>query len=346
MEGKGHLGIHVQIHRSAARRLKWSALIAIVFGCTVVSLPVYSQQSKRTWRLGYLTPNSAAAERPRLVTFLQGLRERGYVEGQNLIIEYRFTDGKFDRLPELAAELLRLKVDVLVANSTNAAVAAKNATKTTPIFFMGVSDPIAAGLIDSLPRPGGTATGLTNIAPVLSGKRLELLKETVPKLRRVAVLWDPKNPGSTPQWNESQLAGRELGLQLYSMPVSEVDHYERAFKEAVKAGSGGLSVTINPLANSNQKVVLDLANKYRLPAVYARSDFVERGGLMSYAQSFESDGRDAARLVDKLLKGTPPAEIPTEQPMTFELALNLKTAKALGLTIPPIVLMRAVRVIK
>ena len=305
-----------------------------------------AQQKQKVWRLGYLTSNSAAAEQPRLVPFLQGMRARGYVEGQNLVIEYRFTDGKFERLSELAAELVRSKVDVLIANTTNAALAAKNATQTIPIFFIGISDPIGAGLIDSLARPGGNVTGLTNIAPMLSGKRLELLKETVPKLSRVAVLWDPKNPGSTPQWNESQLAARELGLQLHSMEVSSVDKYESAFKQAVKARSAALAVTLNPLANSNQKLVVELAAKNRLPAVYARSDYIENGGLMSYGQSFASDGQDAARLVDKLLKGTPPAEIPTEQPMKFELVINLKTANQLGLTIPQWTLMKADRVIR
>jgi putative ABC transport system substrate-binding protein len=305
-----------------------------------------AQQPPKVQRIGYLTANSSSVELPRVDAFRQGLRALGHIEGQNIVIEYRFTDGKFERLPDLAAELVRLKVDVLVANTTNAALAAKNATRTIPIFFIGVSDPVAAGLVDSFARPGGNITGLTNIAPVLSGKRLELLKETVPKLTRVAVLWDPYNPGSVPQWNESQLAARELGLQLHSMEVSSANKYESAFKEATKAGSTALAVTLNPLANSNQKRVVDLAAKSRLPAIYARGQFVDNGGLMSYAPSFTADGRDAARLVDKILKGTQPADLPVEQPTKFELLINLKTAKALGLTIPPLVLMRAEKVIK
>ena len=305
-----------------------------------------AQQPPKVQRIGYLTANSSSVELPRVDAFRQGLRALGHIEGQNIVIEYRFTDGKFERLPDLAAELVRLKVDVLVANTTNAALAAKNATRTIPIFFIGVSDPVAAGLVDSFARPGGNITGLTNIAPVLSGKRLELLKETVPKLTRVAVLWDPHNPGSVPQWNESQLAARELGLQLHSMEVSSANKYESAFKEATKAGSTALAVTLNPLANSNQKRVVDLAAKSRLPAIYARGQFVDNGGLMSYAPSFTTDGRDAARLVDKILKGTQPADLPVEQPTKFELLINLKTAKALGLTIPPLVLMRAEKVIK
>ena len=325
------------------RKIFVSLLTAILLAtCSLAEV----QEPKKILRIGYLTANSYSAELPRLDPFRQGLRALGHVEGQNIAIEYRYTDGKFERLPDVAAELVRLKVDVLVANTTNAALAAKNATQTIPIFFIGVSDPVAAGLVDSLPRPGGNITGLTNIAPVLSGKRLELLKETVPKLSRVAVLWDPRNPGSTPQWKESQLAARELGLQLHPMEVSSADKYESAFQEATKARSGALAVTLNPLANSNQKQVVDLATKNRLPAIYARGDFVESGGLMSYGQSFAADGRDAARLVDKILKGTKPADIPVEQPMKFEFIVNLKTAKQIGVTIPPNVLVRADRVIK
>jgi putative ABC transport system substrate-binding protein len=322
-------------------------LVGLLIGLTFVSIRfVEAQQPTKIQRIGYLTANSSSVELPRIETFRQGLRAFGYIEGQNLAIDYRFTDGKFERLPDVAAELVRLKVDVLVANTTNAALAAKHATSTIPIFFMGVSDPIEAGLVDSLARPGGSITGLTNIAPVLSGKRLELLKETVPKLSRVAVLWDPQNPGSTPQWKESELAGKELGLRLHSMRVSRADKFESAFKEAIEAHSAALAVTLNPLANSNQKRVVELAAKNRLPAIYAQGGFVDAGGLMSYGPSFAADGRDAARLVDKILKGAKPADLPVEQPTKFTLMINLKTAKALGLTIPPVVLMRAEKVIK
>ena len=322
-------------------------LVGLLIGLTFVSIRfVEAQQPAKIQRIGYLTANSSSVELPRIETFRQGLRAFGYIEGQNLAIDYRFTDGKFERLPDVAAELVRLKVDVLVANTTNAALAAKHATSTIPIFFMGVSDPIEAGLVDSLARPGGGITGLTNIAPVLSGKRLELLKETVPKLSRVAVLWDPQNPGSTPQWKESELAGKELGLRLHSMRVSRADKFESAFKEAIKANSAALAVTLNPLANSNQKRVVELAAKNRLPAIYAQGGFVDAGGLMSYGPSFAAEGQDAARLVDKILKGAKPADLPVEQPTKFTLMINLKTAKALGLTIPPVVLMRAEKVIK
>jgi putative tryptophan/tyrosine transport system substrate-binding protein len=309
-------------------------------------VPAAALQTAKVVRIGYLSANSESAEQPRLNTFRQGLRALGYIEGQNIVIEYRFTDGKFDRLAELAAELIHQKVDLLIAVTTNAAVAAKKVTREIPIFFIGVSDPVTAGLIDSLPRPGGNITGLTNIAPALAGKRLELLKETVPKLSRVAVLWDPQNPGSIPQWKESQLAARELGLQLYSMEVSSADKYESAFKQATRAHSNALAATLNPLANSNQKLVVELATKNRLPAIYASVNYVERGGLMSYAQNIAADGRDASRMVDKLLKGAKPADIPVEQPTKFEFVINLKTAKALNLTIPQSVLYRADKVIK
>jgi putative tryptophan/tyrosine transport system substrate-binding protein len=324
-----------------------TAILVSTIGFVLVSVRLAdAQQPSRLLRIGYLTANSSAVELPRIDAFRQGLHALGYIEGQNLVIEYRYTDGKFERLSSFASELVQLNVDVLVAVTTNAALAAKNATGTIPIFFIGVSDPIGAGLVDSLARPGGNITGLTNIAPVLSGKRLELLKETIPKLSRVSVLWDPKNPGSTPQWKESELAARELGLRLHSMQVSRADNYERAFKEATNARSTALAVTLNPLANANQKRVVDLAAKNRLPAIYARKEFVEAGGFMSYGPTFAADGRDAARLVDKILKGAKPADLPVEQPTKFELMINLKTAKTLGLTIPPVVLFRAERVIR
>jgi putative tryptophan/tyrosine transport system substrate-binding protein len=332
--------------KSKIQNRKLAGIVALVVAFAMCGAVATAQQPKKIARIGYLTAQSAVAEQPRLESFRQGLRALGYVEGRNIVIEFRHTDGKFAELPDVTTELVRLKVDVLIVNTTNAALAAKNATRTIPIFFIGVSDPVAAGLVDSLARPGGNITGLTNIAPMLAGKRLELLKETVPKLSRVAVLWDPENPGSTPQWKESQLAATELGLKLYSMEVSSADKYENAFKEATKLGNTALSMTLNPLANSNQKRVVDLANNNRLPAIYARGDYVDNGGLMSYAPNFAADGRDAARLVDKILKGAKPGELPVEQPMKFELIINLKAAKQIGLTIPPNVLARADKVIR
>ena len=232
------------------------------------------QQPAKIPKIGFLASGTASGSSSifRSEVFRQQLRELGYVEGKNIAFESRYGEDNFDRLPALADELVRLKVDILVINTTPAALAAKNATRTIPIVFLGVSDPVVAGLVDSLARPGGNITGFTNIAPVLAGKRLELLKETVSKLSRVAVLWDPKAPGSTQQWKESQLPARELGLQLHSMEVSSADKYEDAFKEATKARSGALAVTQNPLAGSNRKRVAELATKNRLPAIYPRGN--------------------------------------------------------------------------
>jgi putative tryptophan/tyrosine transport system substrate-binding protein len=305
-----------------------------------------AQKPPKVFRIGYLSGGSSTADSPRVAAFRQGLRGLGYVEGKNIAIEYRYADARFDKLPALADELVRLKVDVFVTSATIAAQAAKNTTKTIPVVFLGVADPVAAELIDSLARPGGNVTGFTNIAPVLASKRLELLKEIVPKLSRVAVLWNPKNPGSTSQWQESQLPARELSLRLYSMDVSSADKYEIAFKEATRARSAALAVTADPLANASQKQITDLATKNRLPVIYPWGFFVDNGGLMSYGPSFGGEGRDAARLVDKILRGTKAADLPVEQPMKFELIISLKAAKQIGLTIPPNVLARADKVIR
>jgi putative ABC transport system substrate-binding protein len=305
-----------------------------------------AQQPKKIPRIGYLAAVSAAADAPRKEAFRQALRDLGYIEGQNIFIEYRHEDRNFERLPGLAAELIRLQVDVLVTVTTNAALAARSASKTIPLVFMGVTDPVTAGLVESLARPGGNSTGITNMAAILSGKRLELLKETVPKLSRVAVLWDPQAPGSTPQWKDSQLPARELGLQLHSMEVSRADKYEDAFKEATKAHSGALAVTLNPLANSNQKRIADLVIHYRLAAICARGDYADSGNLMAYGPGYSTEGIDGARYLSRILKGAKPADIPVEQPTKFELVINLKTAKQIGLTIPPGVLARADRVIR
>jgi ABC-type uncharacterized transport system substrate-binding protein len=285
--------------------------------CTLLfalSAPVEAQQSTKIPRVGYLAAVSASADAPRLEAFRQGLRDLGYVEGQNIIIDYRHEDRGFERLPNLAAELVRLKIDVLVAVTTNAAVAAQKATGRIPIVFMGVTDPITAGLVESLARPGGNSTGITNVAAILTGKRLGILKETIPKISRVAVLWDPQAPGSIPQWKESQLPARDLGLQLYSMEVSSIDKYEPAFKEAINAGNTAVWVTLNPLANSNQKLIAELAINSRLPSICARGDYAENGCLMAYGPGYSTEGRDGARYVDRILKGATPADLPVEQP--------------------------------
>jgi putative tryptophan/tyrosine transport system substrate-binding protein len=325
------------------RQILWVPLGVLLLA---LGLPVEAQQPKKLSRVGYLAAVSAAADAPRLEAFRQGLRDLGYTEGQHMIIEYRHEGGGFGRLPELAAELVGQKPDVLVAVTTNAALAAKQATTTIPIVFMGVTDPVTAGLVESLARPGGNITGITNMAAILTGKRLELLKETLPQVSRVAVLWDPHAPGSVPQWQDSQLPARELGLHLYSMEVSRVDIYEAAFKDAVEAQNTALWVTLNPLANSNQKKIADLAIHHGLPSICARSDYSENGCMMAYGPGYGNEGKDGARYVDKILKGAKPADIPVEQPMKFELVINLQTANKLSLTIPQSVLFQADKIIK
>jgi putative tryptophan/tyrosine transport system substrate-binding protein len=323
------------------RKITGLALCAMVLALFVSA---QAQQPAKVAKIGEL--RARPGSRPSSYALLQALRELGYVEGKNVAFETRYTEGRPDRFPGLADELVRLKVDVLLASSTNEALAFKSATRTIPIVFTGSGDPVAAGLVDSLARPGGNLTGFTTIGPVLAGKRLELLKETILNLSRVAVLWDPRDPNTEQQWKESQLAARELGLQLHSMEVTSAEKLESAFKEATKVHSAALTVTETPLTASNQKQIADLAAKNRLPAIYSRRDFVESGGLMSYGPDRTEVFRRVASMIDKILKGTKPSDIPVEQPTQFELVINLKTAKALGLTIPPIVMMRAEKVIK
>ena len=321
----------------------------VVFGILLFIAPgvsLHAQEAGKFVRIGVLEANSAAVGAKRLAALREALHELGHIERRNLAIESRYADGKLDRIPALAAELVQLKIDVFVVSSTPGALAAKKATGTIPIIFFGVTDPVGAGLIASLARPAGNITGLTNVAAVLSGKRLELLKEALPRLSQLAILWDPQVLGSVPQWKESQLPAKELGIQLHSMEVSNADKYPAAFKAAVAAGSTALAVTLNPLANSNQKQVVSLAINHRLPAIFPRADFVESGGLMSYGPVIAAEGRDAARLIDKVLRGAKPADIPVEQPTSFELVISLKAAKQIGLTIPAHVLARADRVIR
>ena len=311
-----------------------------------LSSDAQAQQNLKPVRIGVLDANSQPVAAPRLEAFREGLRELGHSEGQGVLIETRYADGKLDRIPALAMELVQRKIDVFVVSSTPGALAAKMATKLIPIVFFGVTDPVGGGLVPSLARPSGNITGLTNVAAVLSGKRLELLKETTPKISHVAVLWDPNVLGSVPQWQESQRPAKEFGIRLHSMQVSRSEEYTAAFKDAIKAGSDALAVTLNPLANSHQKQVVSLSIQHRLPAIFPRADFVENGGLMSYGPTSAAEGRDAARLVDKIVRGAKPADIPVEQPTKFELVVNLKTAKHMDLTIPGNVLARVDRVIR
>jgi len=326
--------------------MKRAAVPSILCAVMLLAVAIIAepQQGAKIPRIGFL---NAGSDTTSLKGFLQEFRNLGYVEGKNVAIESRFANGKLDRLPALANELLGLKVDVLVTGGFNDALAAKSATKTIPVVFLGaVTDPVGSGLVNSLSRPGGNVTGFTTIAEVLAGKRLELLKETIPNLTRVAVLWDSQGREINPQWTESQLAARQLGLQLHSMEVNSAEKYDRALKEAIKARSAALAVTQHALANSNQKQIVALATKNRLPAIYYRRDFVENGGLMSYGADRDESFRRAAAMVDKILKGTKPSDIPVEQPTKFEFVVNLKAAKQIELTIPPNVLARADKVIK
>lgn len=328
------------ISRSKEGRVFRLALAALLFA---LCLPAYAQQPTKVAKIGWLGEGGAGTGRE---YFRQTLADLGYVPGKNIIIEYRYSEGRPDRLPALADELIRLKVDVLVTAAGSIARLLKNATSTIPIVFLSVGDPVAVGLVDSLPRPGGNLTGFSIISPVLAGKRLELLKEIIPKLSRVAVLWNPNDPGATQQWKESQLPARQLGLQLHSMEVRSADQLEAAFKEALRAQSTALTVTQYPFAASNQKHIADWAAKSRLPAVYPRGDYAASGGMISYGHDRVEPFRRGASMVDRILKGAKPADIPVEQPTKFELVINLKTAKQIGVTIPPHVLARAYKVIR
>ena len=303
-------------------------------------------QAGKVPRIGYLAAVSAAADAPRLAAFRQGLRDLGYIEGHSILIDYRHESQDLGRLQDHVDELIGKNVDILVAVTTNAAQTAKKKTSTVPIVFMGVTDPISTGLARSLARPGGNATGITNVAAALTGKRLEILKEAIPKLTRVAVLWDPRAPGSVPQWEASQRPARQLGLELYSMEASSADDYAAAFKAAVKARSHAVWVTLNPVANSNQKLIAELAIENGLPSVCARGDYAENGCLMAYGPGYDTEGKDGARYVDRILKGARPADLPIEQPTSFELLINLNTARRLGYKMPKSVLTRADKVIE
>jgi putative ABC transport system substrate-binding protein len=307
---------------------------------------VEAQQPAKVPRIGVLASPSAVFFLTRLNAFREGLRDLGYVEGKTIAIEYRFAEGKEERLPDLAAELVRLKVDVIVTSGAPAARAAKAATTTIPIIMSGVGDAVGIGLVASLARPGGNITGLSLLLPELSGKRLELLKETFPRVIRVAVLWNPLNPTNSIYLKETQATSQALALQLQSAEVRSLKDFEAAFESVTRGGAHGIIVLPDPLINTHHRLILDFAGKNRLPAMYGGPEFVEAGGLMSYAPSYTDHFRRAATYVDKILKGTKPADLPVEQPTKFEFIINLKTAKQIGLTIPPNVLVRADKVIK
>jgi putative ABC transport system substrate-binding protein len=327
------------------------AIFAFICMLPTVFLPAGSeaQQPKKVFRIGYLSNTHPVPESTRSEAIRSALREFGYIEGQNIAIEYRYAEGKIDRLPELAAELVNLKVDIIVISGGTATVrAAKNAAKTIPIVMMGGGDdPVTAGLVESLARPGGNVTGLTNLGGQLGGKRLELLKEAVPKIVRVAVLHDPATRSNVFELKEAlPVAARALKVTIQPWEVRSTDDFEKVFAAMGKPRPDGLYVPQGPLMNVNQKRIVGFALKSRLPSVYPRRESVEAGGLMYYGTDQADNYRRVAYYVDKILKGAKPAELPVEQPTKFELVINLKTAKQIGVTIPPNVLARADKVIR
>ena len=311
---------------------------------------VEAQQPKKIPRIGYLSNTDPASESVRSEAIRLALRERGYIEGQNIATEYRYTEGKPDRMPALAAELVRLKVDIIVVAAADTAIrAAKNATKTIPIVMMGAGlDPVEAGYVESLARPGGNVTGLTNLGGELGGKRLELFKEAVPKVVRVAVLYDPATPDSVHDVKEVlPVAAGALGLTLRSWEVRAAEDFDKVFAAITKWRPDGLYVPRrSPLMRANEKRIVGFALTSRLPSAYGSRIFVDAGGLMSYGTDPADSYRRVAIYVDKILKGAKPADLPVEQPTKFELVINLKTAKQIGITIPQRVLGRADKVIK
>jgi putative tryptophan/tyrosine transport system substrate-binding protein len=309
-------------------------------------LSAEAQQAAKVPRIGVLAAPTASVFSSRIEVFRQGLRDLGYLEGKKISLEYRYAEGKLDRLPHLAAELVHLKVDVILTAGEFATLAAKNATRTIPIVFAVTEDAVESGLVSSLARPGGNATGLTVLAAELGGKRLELLKESFPKVARVAFLWPSGGPRGNVPFTEMEATAKALGLKLQSLPVRGLDDFEPAFEAAKREGAHALVTTPTAVINAQRDRIVDFAAKNRLPAMYAGPEFVEAGGLMSYAPSYTDLYRRAATFVDKILKGTKPADLPVEQPKKFEFIINLKAAKQIGLTIPPNVLARADKVIR
>ncbi len=305
-----------------------------------------AQQPTKVARLGFQSAASPAALSARTEAFRQGLRELEYVEGKNIFIEWRFAEGKLDRLQEFAAEFVRLKVDVIVTAAPGSTRAAKKATSTIPIVMAWDNDPVANGFVASLARPGGNITGLSTLSPEISGKQLELLKEIVPRLSHVAVLRTSTSPYWQVTAKEIELAAGALKLQLQYLDVLDPKDIETAFREARKGRAGAVLVLASPVLESHRTQVADLAAKNRLPASYSATEYTEAGGLMFYGANTPDLFRRAATYVDKILKGRTPADLPVEQPMKFEFIINLKAAKQIGLTIPPNVLVRADRVIR
>jgi putative tryptophan/tyrosine transport system substrate-binding protein len=320
-------------------------LITLALALLVAPLASEAQPPLQVPRVGYLL-GATREQEPFLEEFLEAMRALGYVEGQNLLMEYRAAAGHYERLPALAAELVRLPVDVLLVVITPAALAAKDATTTIPVVMMGVGDPVGSGLVASLARPGGNITGVTSVSPDLVEKQLEFLKAALPTVSRVAVLWNPANPAHALRVPEADVAAQRLGVQLHRVEARGPDAFDRAFAAMTRAHVGALLVFGDAMVFQHRSRLAELAATSRLPTMHNIRPFVEAGGLMAYGPSTRDLRRRAAVYVDKILKGAKPADLPVEQPMKFELVLNLKTADALGLTIPPTVLFQATEIIR
>lgn len=322
------------------------AFIGGVAGTVVMSSCVVTAQAGKTPRIGFLGNSTAALEANLLGPWREGLRDFGYVEGQNVAVEYRWAEGRYERFPALIAELLALKVDVIVTAGTPAAQAVKRATSTIPLVMIAVGDPVGTRLISSLGRPGGNATGLVSIAPDLEGKRLQLLQEIVPNLAQVALLTNPANPFHVGSEQQLRAAATAMHVKTESFAVRNESEFDAAFEAMLRQRPGAMIMLADRLFLHHRKRIADFALKHRLPAVYAYQELVEAGGLMSFGPSYPAMHRRAAYFVDRILKGASPSELPMEQPAQFELMINVKTARALGLTIPPSLLLRADQVIE
>ena len=328
--------------------MKRRELLALLSGVAAIwPLAARAQPAGKVPRIGWLGGPTRESAEPFVREFQRGLKDLGWVEGQNIVIEWRFAGGREERLPDLAAELVRLRVDLIVVPSTPTALAAKNATKTIPLVTVAGGDPVGLGLVASLARPGGNITGSTStVAREIAGKQLALLKETAPKVSRMAVLWNPTTPGNALALREAEIAARGLGLELQLLEARSLNDFDDAFAAMTTKRAGALLVLGDVMFVTHRIRLADLAAKNRLPAMYVQREYVEDGGLMSYGPMFSELFRRAATYVDKILKGAKPADLPIEQPTKFELVINLKTAKVLGLTIPESLLVRADEVIE
>ncbi len=326
-----------------SKKLFGFALCATLFA---LSFPAEAQQAGKVHRIGYLSVQGPDREKPRLAAFHQGLRDLGWIEGQNIAIEYRWAERKRERLPALAAELLRHKLELVVTGGGAAARAVQRASKTIPIVMAEATAPVARGLVQSLARPGGNTTGLSYMPPELFGKWLDLLKEIIPNLSRVAVLWSPKGPASRLGWKAIQLPAQQLGVQLHSMAVRSPNDYDKVFEDLTRARADALVLMPGSRIGVKRDRLVDLVAKSRLPSISGSGRRVADGDLMSYGTNLGDLYRRAATFVDKILKGTKPADLPVEQPKKFNFVVNLKTAKRLGITIPPEILIQATKVIK